>query len=547
MTAELADWRSTWTRGIVVDHVRAAFTFTALLGLAGCAGVEEPVATQVSFHRQAATLTFGDGGVRLKGTNLLAHLGATIASCPGGGYAAGAPGDDSVWLSPVQARLVTPRGFSLEVEPFPLVCLGSTTALRVLVGGPSSAYSLRPDGGSQVSGQRVDSFDAAPGSWLAVGRAVPGTISLFPSISASLTSPTFSTTPAVAGLGTSVAWNQGGALLVGNPQARTAGLLLPDVTADGGVLLISPIPLADPEPALPGSDYGRVVATGDVTPDFSEEHLVAAPAVGRVYVFSGTANVMTLRGGPSFGAALAVDPRDLGGGLHALWVGEPVANRVHRFIGTEGQPFDAPAAAGSTSRFGAALAVASQGVLAVGTPGYSEGVLLEIGAVFEAAVDAGTLLGVAMHCNAGQSCALPGCTTGTCLGAVFCEQVRATGSDCSATERCVMNTCVDGGAPDAGAMDAGAMDAGAMDAGAMDAGAMDAGATDAGATDAGATDAGSFTDAGLADAGGTADAGEPLIYRTSSCGCSSVELPLLLLALGLALGRPKRPRTRSQG
>jgi hypothetical protein len=536
-------------------------TLTALLCLTGCAGVEDPVPpTPASITRQAATVTFGDGGVRVKGNGMFAHLGSTIASCPGGGYVAGAPGDDSVWLSPVQARLVTPRSFLFEVEPFPVVCLGATAnVLRVLVGGPT-AYSLRPDGGSQISGQRIDAFDATPGAWLAVGRAVPGNVSLFPSTAAGLTSPTFTSTPAVAGQGTSVAWNQGGALLVGNPQARTAGLYLPDVNADGGVLLIAPFTLANPEPGLAASDFGMVVATGDVTPDFSEEHLIAAPAVGRVYIFSGIANVMTLRGGASFGAALAIDPRDLGGGLHAIWVGEPAANRVHRFVGTGGQAFDAPGAAANNSQFGAALTVDAQGVLAVGAPKYSDGVLLELGAVFEATVDAGTLAGLAMHCNAGQGCTLPGCTTGTCLGAVFCERTRAAGSDCSATERCVMNTCVDGGvadagstdagATDAGATDAGSTDAGSTDAGSMDGGAMDAGAPDAGPVDAGPTDggadagvgsdAGSFADGGATDAGGEPlDAGqEPLVYRTSSCGCSSGEVPLLVL--GLALRRRKR-------
>lgn len=533
-----------------VTPMRAALT--ALLCLTGCAGVEDPVApATVSITRQAASVTFGDGGVRVKGNGLLAHLGSTIASCPGGGYVAGAPGDDSVWLSPVQARLVTPRLFLLEVEPFPVVCLGATAnVLRVLVGGPT-AYSLRPDGGSQVSGQRIDAFDATPGSWLAVGRAAPGNVSLFPSNAPALTSPTFTTTPPLAGLGTSVAWNQGGALLVGNPAARTAGLYLPDVNADGGVLLIAPFTLANPEPGLAASDFGMVVATGDVTPDFSEEHLIAAPAVGRVYIFSGIAHVMTLRGGPSFGAALAIDPRDLGGGLHALWVGEPSANRVHRFVGSEGQAFDAPGSAGNNSKFGAALTVDAQGVLAVGAPKYSDGVLLELGAVFEATVDAGTLVGLAMHCDAGQSCALPGCTTGTCLGAVFCEQVRAAGSDCAATERCVLNTCVDGGADagstdagSAGATDAGPMDAGSMDAGATDAGARDAGAVDAGLTDGGAdagvgSDAGSLTDGGATDAGALDAGQEPLVYQTSSCGCSSLEVPLWML-LGLAVRRRKR-------
>ena len=532
----------------------------ALICITGCAGVEDASPAPVGRTREAV-LVFLDGGALVRGNGPFAHLGAVIASCPAGGYVAGAPGDDSVWLSPVRKRLSPLRPFVGEVVPFPVACVGSSGSLRALVGGPTGGFSLFPDAGSfQVIGTRVDALDSAPGVWLAVSNSAAANVSLYAVTSTSLTNASFTTPTQSPGFGASLAWNQGGALLVGNSQTRTLGLWLPDTTRDGGALLNSAIPLPDPDSSVAGTDFGAAVVTGNVTPGLGEETVVSAPALGRVYVFSGTAVVMTLRGSPSFGASLAIDPRDAGGGLHAIWVGEPLADRVYRFVGDQGERFDAPPGV-SGAAFGSAIAVDGQGVIAVGAPLFTESPIVECGAVFEATVDAGELLGVAMTCDAGFSCTLPtGCTRGICVGQVFCQRTLPVGSGCLSGQTCMANFCVDGGVGDAGLADAGFADAGFSDAGFSDAGFSDAGFSDAGFADAGFADAGfadaGFADAGFADAGvrdagvedagvrdgGSADAGAadgggvgpPVgneVFRT--CGCTSGGLPVLLLALGL--------------
>lgn len=283
----------------------------------------------------------------------------------------------------------------------------------------------------------------------------------------------------MSGLGNSLAWSKRGDLLVGNAMARSAGLYPVDVTADGGRVLAAPIFLPNPNPGMTGQDFGRVVSIGDVTTDVDEEFIVAAPAVGRVYVFSGTGLVDTIVGGPSFGASLAIEPASFGG-LHALWIGEPSADTVHRYFADQLTSFPAPAD-GLNTRFGASIAVDQRNVVAIGAPEFDDGLLLGCGAVFEAVFDAGTR-GQAQQCALGRACALPGCTSGACVSGVYCQQVNPPGSDCAMGERCVNDVCVPG-------LDASVpSDAGTPDAGAPDAGEADAGETDAGSGDAGTSD-----------------------------------------------------------
>lgn len=505
--------------------MRALFS-TLLLAIVSCAGVDE--APRVAKLEQGV-LVFTDAGMRAKGSSLFAHLGSVIVSCPTGGYVAGAPGDDSVWISPLRRRVDPPRISLIELEPFPLACLGANDSLRVLVGGPANAISLFADGGSvQLLGSRVDSFDSAPGAFLAVGGG-GGILQIYPNSSTTgpLTNPTFNTTAAVAGLGSSLSWGKTGELLVGNVMSHTAGIYPADTSVDGGRVFISAIALPNPDAISSTNDFGRVVLIGDVLPDTGEEYIVATPSLGRVYVFSGMRLVVTLRGQPSFGASLALEPTSLGG-LHALWVGEPAQDRVYRFVGIQAEMFSAPPEGQNTS-FGAAIAIDQRGLVAIGAPRYGEPVLgLEIGAVFEAFFDGGSTVGQAGPCDAGASCVLPGCNTGTCVGDVFCQQTRPTGSDCEMGQRCdlINNVCV---AVDAGIADAGPVDAGTPDAGAPDAGTADAGFVDAGVPDAGANDAGQVADAGV---------DEVQVFNT--CGCTSGGLPFLFLALALSRVRLRR-------
>jgi hypothetical protein len=93
---------------------------------------------------------------------------------------------------------------------------------------------------------------------------------------------------------------------------------------------------------------------------------------------------------------------------------------------------------------------------------------------------------------------------------------------------------------DAGTLDGGAVDAGTVDAGTPDGGAPDGGAIDAGVPDAGQPDAGA-TDGGGPDAGAV-DAGPPQDFNFTTCGCSSVGAPWLLLAAVAALRRRRGGR-----
>lgn len=492
-----------------------------LIALLGCA----EGSPQVAVTRQSV-LIFPDAGPRVRGNVLGARMGAALTTCPAGGWVAAAPGEDSVYVSSLRGRLEPGRLSLTAVEPLPIACLGANATLRVLMGGPSDAWSVLPDGGSaQLFTSRVDSFDVS-GGYLAVGSTSPGVINVFrvPTTNAALTNPTFTSAPAWPGVGNAISWGRRGDLLVGNFTARAAGVYFADANnPDAGRLLASAFPLPNPDAIASNTDYGRVVLIADVTADVGEEYLVASPALGRVYVFSGTALVETLAGGASFGASLALEPASFGG-LHAVWVGEPNADLVHRYFGGLISSFPAPPE-GEGASFGAAIAVDQRGVVAIGAPDWDDGLLLGAGTVFEATFDGGPTSGQLAQCIPNRDCQLRGCTTGLCVSGVFCQQIAPLGSDCAPGEQCDTSSSLCVPAPDASvSVDAGAPDAGAPDAGPADAG-SDAGTSDAGGPDGGEADAG--TDAGV----GRADGGTGEVELFHTCGCTTADLPLLLLGL----------------
>jgi hypothetical protein len=513
-----------------------------LIALLGCSEVEAP---PVAVTRQGV-LQFLDGGLRAKGITPQAHLGASIVTCPTAGWVAGATGDDSMYVSPLRARMRSARPYFSPIDPLPLACLGSSASLRVLMGGPNNTWAVFPDAGSlSVYSQRADSFDVSAG-YLALGDTLFGTIRIYSNATTGTALSNAFTTSNIANMGNSVSWSERGELLVGNVSMRTAIIFYPSATMDAGQL--GPFfTFTNPEPGVTGTDFGRVVLIGDVSPEMGEEYLIAAPAIGRVYVYSGAGLVGTLRGGPSFGAALALEPDDIGG-IHALWIGEPAADQVHRYVAGQGTTFSAPPQA-ADSGFGTSIALDKRGgLVAIGAPRFSEGTSLEVGAVFEAFFDAGM---ASTPCIAG-SCVLPGCMAGTCVTSLLCLTEIPARSLCGAGQVCSNEVCItpfdaglpdaglpldagmpiedDAGIPDAGLPDAGTPDAG-VDAGLPDAGAPDAGQPDAGEPDAGERDAG--VDAGM-DAGidaGTPDAGVEEVQVFNTCGCTTADLPLLLVAL----------------
>ena len=517
-----------------------------LFGFTGCTSVDEPAPVAAL---EQANNGFPDVGPDWVGTNTQAHLGSVISTCPGSGFLAGAPGDDSAWFLPQGIR-VSPMRQGV-ISSYPVICMGSQGGI---VGGPSAARVSSGGVWAPLPTPPVESLALAGNGWVAVGETDAGVVALFaPGSATTLISPNY-TSPAVGGNGAAVAWHSASMLVVANSESHSVALWPLSSGADGGVIRGNPFTLLNPDQTSFNSDFGAVLAVGNVALSAGEEIIVAAPANGRVYVYSASAVLLlTLSASNSFGASLEVDPRPFAGSLHALWVGEPRLDRVHAFVGDAGTAFDAPASADG-GLFGAAIAIDSTGVLAIGAPRYSQNPGDEVGAVYSFTFDGGLLPGVVGQCSAGAGCVLPYCTAGSCMGGVLCMPAGGAGSACPATKTCVNDACVtrdagtDAGAPDAGTTDAGAPDAGAPDAGAPDAGAPDAGRADAGTTDAGFTDAGAdaggqgggdagLDDAGTADAGSGADAGmnEALVFR--SCGCSTGGLPMLLLGLALGLRR----------
>ena len=533
-----------------------------LLGFTGCTSIDEPAPVAALEQANSGFADLGPGWV---GMNTQAHLGSVISTCPGSGFLAGAPGDDSVGFLPQGTRVSLMRTGVLS--SYPVICMGTGFSLGGIVGGPFAARVSSGGAVGPLPTPPVESLALAVNDWVAVGEPDAGVVALFAPIAATaLSSPSY-TSPAIAGNGAAVAWHSASMLVVANSQSHSVALWPLSSSPDGGVTRGTPVPLLNPDQTYPSSDFGAVLAVGNVALSTGEEIIVAAPAIGRVYVYSASGVLqLTLSASNSFGASLEVDPRPFAGSLHALWVGEPRLDRVHAFLGDAGTAFDAPASADG-GLFGAAIAIDSTGMLAIGAPRYSQNLGDEVGAVYSFTIDGGLLPGVVGQCTAGGDCVLPNCTSGVCLGGVLCTPVGDAGSACLATKTCVNHACVfpdagvpdagvpDAGVPDAGVRDAGTPDAGVRDAGTPDAGARDAGTTDAGARDAGTTDAGvTDTDAGIADAGsgggddaglddagtadaGTADAGTNETITFRSCGCSTGGLPMLLLALALGLRR----------
>ncbi|MFZ5444514.1 MAG: hypothetical protein ACOZQL_31265 [Myxococcota bacterium] len=443
------------------------------------------------------------------------HLGSALAGCPDGGFATGAPGNRRAYYR-AHAAVAGPETFTVATSGD----VGSTVACGidedgatfVIVGGFAGAWHF-PHGTTLTQGESIESVAAHPTEVRPVLLAGAGgqsrTIVLDP------TSGVTSSLP----YGRSATWSAR-ELILGDREAPSAKRYLFD---DGGVLLHT---LMLPSGST-AADFGRTVALGDVHPARGIEAIVGAPAASRVHVFSASgALLLTLAPvstttSTSFGASLLVEPGDAGGGLQALWVGQPDDDRVFRFVGDAGQTFRATVHAGS--RFGAALAHDSPGLLVVGAPD----AFLGVGGVFRGPfsdfIEPPVVDGIAQECQVGARCARDACTEGVCVGGVVCAAPFSSRL-CGAGEICTMPngcTALDGGQ---GERDAGAPDSGLPDAGGPDGG-RDAGSTDAGST----TDAGSVTDAGA----GT----PPEVVRFEACGCHGGWSGPLLSVLLLLLAR----------
>lgn len=474
-----------------------------------------------------------------------ARLGVSLSACdPGGGWVAGAPGIDHLYSSSAGGLIAVSTAVDPDVE------LGLTVqcergAARGLIGGRGGLWRVWADGGSgQLLNETTLSLATAVGAPTLAGVASADGGGAVWSLGASpVTSnpmPTLLTTSGSGSFATSL-WYfpAGGRFVAGDPKEVEVAVFKRE--ADGG---------ATRQVTYTGNtqmdDHGRTVLVGDVLPAPGPEVIVGAPSAGEVRIYAQNAmpliltGVNTSDGNPPvhFGAALALEPENAGGGLRALWVGEPGTSRIYRCLGTQCDVFESTAVL--NSRFGAALEFDGR-TLVVGAPNYSSGMTRSgEGAVFEFTPDSGTLDGVAMDCTPSVPC-VAGCQLGRCVGTVLC--VRTLESACAPGQTCIGDVCVvegvDAGSVDAGAPDAGDDDGG-RDAGAPDAGDNDAGLPDAGVVDGGRPDAGD-ADAGTPDGGdddaGTPDAGEPgTAVFISGCTTSPGAGMLWLLIIGLWRG-----------
>lgn len=485
-----------------------ALAFALLLGC----GVE-PAGPQVGVTRQA-NLTL-DPVPTVVGRALGAKLGTSLAPCRAGGYVAGAPGKNELFFSPT--------GF-LSGPPLMLSDLG----VAVACDGDSSATPLAGSRFGYYGFQGTSPLPRQSGSVSAIARPTTSSLPVLVMIEGRLYTDTGAASlrswPGITGQ--SVVWfPEGRTFAVGSPQLQRVDLYKWEL--DGGITVVPNGTLTPPMGASI-ADFGAVLAAGDVFPRPGPELIVGAPGANRVHVYSGATQVLVLSARDNlyseFGAALAVDPTDAGGGLSALWVGDPQRSEVNRYVGTSRETVGGGALL--PQRFGASLAIDHNGDVTVGAPLFNDiaNNRPNAGALYGITFSGPYLDAVAQECGPDPDpCPLPNCQVGICRGGVLCERSAAQ-SVCGIGTSCDpnSNTCVtpnrDGG------VDAGAPDGGQPDAGE---GEPDAGTPDAGPPDAG----GDGVDAGP----GTL---EPLQFR--ACSCGSAGPVLAALALGV-LARRRRP------
>jgi hypothetical protein len=495
-----------------------------------------------------------------------AQLGTSLDPCGGGGFVAGAPGDNS-------ALLVTDGGAWFEspvgildggAVGVSVVCDGPVSVPRVVTAGDLGVFHSTllagwvkiKDGGVEVIARGSSAI-----SPLLVAEPSSGTVSVYNQLSGYTLA---SSIPGAQGMGSALVWHPAGTYFAaGNPRTATVRLTGWDTNAN---TTTSTTVLQGPT----GSGFGAALAIGDVHPNPGAELIVGTPGTAQVFIYGEGMGAPPLlmvldalaAAAGSFGLSLAVERLGTTATLNGLWVGDPFNDSLMRFIGDAGETLDGPTVGAS---FGSSLAVSGSS-LVIGAPLYSD-VHFQSGAIFKVPLDPAVVNGTPMLCDVREDCFTPTCEVGRCLGGVACLP---------AGRLCPLAVCVAGMCPSDGGMnldagsdagsppDAGTTNAGTTDAGNPDAGNPDAGSPDAGSPDAGSPDAGS-PDSGVADAGldggtitdggtpldggvtdaGTNDAGEPLLpdggvapaaLTFTTCGCSGIgAVPLVLLSM--LLGR----------
>lgn len=298
-------------------------------------------------------------------------------------------------------------------------------------------------------------------------------------------------------------------------------------------------PMAPPAPGA-GPTFGSTLAAGFFLPDAGVQLVVGEPGLNAVHAFDPTtaAHLGTLLGDGGttsrFGAALAVEHLGLAQPLDALWVGEPGRDRVHRLLGSASTTWVGPAGTG----FGSAIAVLPDRQVLVGAPDAGGQLPSASGGVY--VLSTPPLTGdTAATCTVGLPCTRAnGCANGTCVGGVLCVDDDVPTScpqgDVCLGAHCYGPTPADAGTPpvDAGAPGA---DAGTLDAGTAE---PDGGRRDGGAPDG--ADGGFPTDAGTPPPSEDAAPPGPAVFTTS--GCASAGTLPAWSALCLALARRRRRR-----
>lgn len=487
---------------------------------------ERPVTNQ-----QALQLPASD----LEGVAVGDRLGASVAVCRTDAYVAGAPGKAALVFRDQlgSARYQTPAYTTASTIGTTVACDGQMEQV-LLAGGTSGLWQVSADGGlTRLLANAVSSMGASPAAVPSAPLLVSDTVStLFAGRGDGGV-----TLMAAALAGAATAWSPDGTFFgVGTPSMSKL-----TIVSYGG----SSPPLSVPLPA----GFGTSVAVGEVHPSPGFEIVVGGASQSQVLVYSQQGTLLmalddfTSGAVETLGTALAIEPGDAGGGLHAVWIGAPATDRVYRFIGDAGMSFQATTAGMPlNAEFGTALAFTPQRQVLIGAP--RAGNPANVGAVYRGLVETFFALqpldGVATVCDVTVPCSLGPCQRGTCYGGVLCLRPAVAvncgaGQTCNPTSDRCENSPADAGRdagtsePDAGVSDAGTSepDAGVSDAGTSE---PDAGAIDAGVSDAGTSDAGSLEpDAGMPDAG--VPQGE---LRFVSCGCQGgAGLPLGVLVLAL--------------